>query len=32
MEGYATGCIGTDEVEAKVRLVMDFEEGCELRT
>ncbi|RLM84305.1 anthocyanidin 3-O-glucosyltransferase 2-like [Panicum miliaceum] len=31
MEGYAAGRVGADEVEAKVRLVMDSEEGRELR-
>ncbi|KAL6845111.1 hypothetical protein ACP4OV_024606 [Aristida adscensionis] len=32
MEGYATGFIKAEEVEVKVRLVMESEEGRELRT
>ncbi|RLM58764.1 phosphoinositide phosphatase SAC7-like [Panicum miliaceum] len=31
MEGYTMGSIGADKVEAKVQLVMDSEEGRELR-
>ncbi|TKW10436.1 hypothetical protein SEVIR_6G164401v4 [Setaria viridis] len=31
MEGYAAGLVGAGEVEAKVRLVMDAEQGRELR-
>lgn len=32
MEGYKTGLIKAEEVEAKVRLVMESEEGKELKT
>jgi hypothetical protein len=31
MEGYAAGLVGAGEVEAKVRQVMDDEQGRELR-